>query len=281
MTRAIRGIFSILHVRRGDLKNSPGCDTSLEGLKATLDVRLKQDSRVYDTIFLFTDETDEDYVSSVLVMLREFCRDSIHGDPAAIAQLAEVGVSDPDNYLVYMVSNAVKALSAQSGGFTWKLGRGYCKSPPQPPVAHALKQLPTKPPQPSSSGGGLGCGPNKFGGSVLCDPPCTLNQTKSVIFLYSDAGLAGIGDRTVIMELMARFAQTLCARVLLPPPNLVLAPLHNQNHVSLDCGSWWPRYIDWESMSAGPVNPPLECRGYDRWKTVSTGQAFHNLSSCQ
>jgi len=258
MTRTVRGIFSVLHVRRGDLKDNSNCGTFLEDLRATLNDRLKEDPRVFDTIFLFTDETDEGYLSSVLVMLREFCRDSIHGDPAAAAQLAKEGISNPDNYLVYMVSNEVKALSVHGGGFSWKLGRGNCRSTSQPATAQVNTQLPTKPSQqiskPSSSGGGLGCGPNKFGGNVLCDPPCTLNQTKSIIFLYSDNGMAGIGDRTVIMELMARFAQTLCARVLLPPPNLVLGPSHNTNNTRLDCGSWWPRYVDWESMSAGPVN---------------------------
>jgi hypothetical protein len=108
----VRGFehYAILHLRRSDTL-SWGCDNSPAAVKLYLNCQLGQYNGSFPAIFLFTDEIDLEYVSSIMTLMRLFSPHSRRGDLLVAENLERFGVSPNliDNYLAYMVFFSLRA----------------------------------------------------------------------------------------------------------------------------------------------------------------------------
>ena len=285
------GSFSVLHLRRGDEKEKRGCDSSPEKVNAFLQCKLGHFNGSYPALFLFTDETDATYIKSILAIARGYSVRVSHGDALASIELAKAGLAHPDNYLIYSVSNLVKAAAHEKGGFVWKF-----KGPPcdkwserchngnagQPaaaanaPSLHSARKV-TKLVSTSVPSADLvlpGC-ESWFLHNASCLPQCPPAETTaaSIILIYEPGGGngqgAGIGDRAFVVETMGTLAQALCARVVIPPPYMMLSAEHNV-FGPVNCSYSWGRYWDVDSffrplVADGHAATVIEWAEYGGW----------------
>jgi hypothetical protein len=100
--------YLTIHIRRTDTLHN-GCDTSPAKVRLYLNCWVGQFNGSFPAIVLFTDDTDEAFLSEVLSVLGEFALKVVHCDAAAKVRFKELGVdADTDNYLVYEVSVAIR-----------------------------------------------------------------------------------------------------------------------------------------------------------------------------
>jgi len=81
---------------------------------------------------------------------------------------------------------------------------------------------------------------------------CTGSEPRNIIIIYEPRSGAGFSDRMMMMRHILKFASRLCARILLPPPFMLLGAYHNGAPVN--CSWEWSRYWDWEQLSPVVVN---------------------------
>ena len=108
------GELHTLHIRRGDVAEKPGCDTSVEAVKQFMQEcdALSPMEGQNETLVFFTDEIDPAYLAGVMDNLKRVPRWGgrvYHGDRAVMDVLSEA--EQQDNYFVYAVASAVMARS--------------------------------------------------------------------------------------------------------------------------------------------------------------------------
>ena len=86
------------------------CNTSVESVVEHVDCSIPLNSTA-TSLAVFTDETDSEYLSSLLTALNALPRwagRAVHGDPIAAALSPAVNSTTVDNYFSYAVANAVQ-----------------------------------------------------------------------------------------------------------------------------------------------------------------------------
>lgn len=79
--------------------------------------------------------------------------------------------------------------------------------------------------------------------------PCNPSMPRNIIIAYEkeSSGGASLSEQTWVMSEILKYASRLCARVLLPPPFMMLSSRENSR--PLNCTWQWSRYWEWERLS--------------------------------
>ena len=85
--------------------------------------------------------------------------------------------------------------------------------------------------------------------SAIRPTPCNLASPRNVILVYEKDGSHGTSllDLSKALNETLKYASRLCARILYPPPFMVLNS--HQNRRPLNCSWQWSRYWDWDKLS--------------------------------
>lgn len=80
---------------------------------------------------------------------------------------------------------------------------------------------------------------------IRCRPfICSKNSPRNLIIMYEPFG-AGLKDRNNVVNRAIYIGAFLCAKVIIPPPYMMLSHYHNQGR--MDCNWQWSRYWDMPS----------------------------------
>jgi len=271
----VRGLdhYCTIHIRRTDTMNA-GCDNSPAKVRLLMNCELGQFNGDYPAIILFTDDTDPEYLSEILLIFGEFARKVIHCDSAAKARFKEIGIHDidTDNYLIYMVSIALRLekeflrpglkhieFGGHGNGIRQQCDRSTrCARNGNQAAAEEGQHHPSAArPAGNAVAATTVRGCESVRGELFeCGAAACEGQPAKSVLVLDDPPPPGLGapmeDRTTMIAGMAQFAAALCARLVVPAPCRMLGGYGGAraeppclSDAAAAKGVAWARYVDW------------------------------------